>query len=229
MEFYKNQTILFQSNKILISKDFNDQIILEIINKTFLLKFNLSEYFKKLKIRIKNTEKEALIKFQGKDCFKNKVICDMTSGLLTDSLILSKYAKKLITIEIDPNIYEIQKIIYKEILLKDYYYKRLADKLTILNNNSLNYIKNHNENIDIFYIDKMFENTKSALPKIDTQILRVLAQEKSISYLDFINNIKPHKKKIIIKTNNLIKEFDILICNFKKINNLYFYYFDFSN
>ena len=146
----------------------------------------------------KITSKSSLIKkcFSVKD--EGKKVIDLTAGYCLDALEISFMGFSVTAIEKKSWLYEFTKQNLKNISASNL--RKAAQNLKLLKGDSLNLINNLSE-LEIAYIDQMFELKSEAKAKKEIQFLRNL-ELIEIPLKNFIQPcIKNNIKKIIIKSS----------------------------
>lgn len=153
--------------------------------------------------RTQHPQKELLAKAVGITSTHKPTIIDATAGLGRDAFILASLGATVIMIEQSPIISALLRDgltrAEKEPALSE-----IINRLTLIEANSIEYLKTLKEKPDVIYIDPMFpERKKSALVKKEMQILQKLLPPATQNETLFELALKKAKKRIIVKRPRL--------------------------
>ncbi len=188
--------IIKPNDKYLFLQDVNLKLFCN--SKVLFIDFNDKDILSRIDPRSKKCSVVKAV--EGRS--KNKLeILDATAGLGIDTFTLASRGHLVTAIEKDPYIYLLL-LDALERAKNEYSLKQIADKITLINTDSTNYIDTTNKQFDAIYIDPMFpERKKSAKVKQNMQIMhQVVFNDENINsqILDnaFISCIA---KKLIVK------------------------------
>ncbi|QLE78679.1 16S rRNA methyltransferase [Francisella sp. Scap27] len=185
------------SKKKLLYK--NNQLSLLTDSKKIYIDFSDNDIASRINPKLKKCSVVQAVEGRKKD---KMLILDSTAGLGRDSFTLAARGHNVVSIEKDPYIFLLLKnALERAKQIEDL--KNIADKITLINQDANDYIKNNSSLIfDCIYIDPMFpERKKSAKVKQNMQIMHDIAfiDEKGNSLL-VENSIQSQKtKKLVIK------------------------------
>ncbi|AIT10330.1 16S rRNA methyltransferase [Candidatus Francisella endociliophora] len=176
----------------------NDSLKLFHNDKTLFIDFNDNDILKRIDPKTKKCSVVQAVEGRSKEKLQ---ILDTTAGLGRDSFTLAARGHHIISIEKDPYIY---------LLLKDALYRAkqlhslvdIANRITLLNADSNEYISKTTQIFDCIYIDPMFPpRRKSAKVKQGMQVLHEIAFNNETSNANLLANIiKSQKtKKAVVK------------------------------
>lgn len=170
----------------------NDELILNIKN---FKPFNVNEYYLNLLQKHKNLSNELIIK-TIKSIKQKEHIIDVTAGLGKDSFIMANFGFSVTLIE---HNYILATILYFA------YLQSLLPCKNVIFEDSIKFLKNNDIKYDIIYFDPMFNNTKTALPKKEMQIIQTIQKKfhENYDFENFKKNLLKNKNKILIIKNKI--------------------------
>lgn len=130
--------------------------------------------------------------------YKPKVL-DTTAGLGRDSFMLASLGCEVVMLERNPVIFLLLQN-GLNIALNNENTSEIIKKMRLINENSINFLKNKLENFDVIYIDPMFpKSKKSRLVKKDMQIFREIVGDDLDSVELLKLALKQNVKRIVVK------------------------------
>lgn len=176
----------------------NSQLYLLLKAKELSIDFSNNDIASRIDPKSKKCSVVQAVEGRKKD---KMLILDTTAGLGRDSFTLAARGHTIIAIEKDPYIF---------LLLKDAleraknieHLKAIAENITLLNQDSHEYINNNTLYFDCIYIDPMFpERKKSAKVKQNMQIMHNIAfNDEKTNELLVENSIQAKRtKKLVVK------------------------------
>lgn len=196
--------LIIQKFDFVICKDnkylFIEENVLKLFHngKILFIDFNDNETLNRIDPKTKKCNVVQAVEGRSKEKLQ---ILDTTAGLGRDSFTLAARGHNIISIEKDPYIY---------LLLIDALYRvkqlsnlvDIANRITLLNTDSNNYILETIQIFDCIYIDPMFPpRRKSAKVKQGMQVLHEIAFNDKTSNADLLANIigSQKTKKAVVK------------------------------
>ena len=200
---YINQFDFFDFNFLFTNKDKHllfEQNTLKLINngKVLFIDFNNGEMLNRINPKAKKCTVIKAVEGRSKENLK---ILDATAGLGRDTFTLASRGHSVIAIEKDIYIFLLLNNAL-ELAKKSSNLKNIADRITLINQDSNKYIQTTDEKFDCIYIDPMFPpRKKSAKVKQSMQILHEIAYNDETSNNQILDNIIKSKKtkKAVVK------------------------------
>lgn len=186
-ENYKFSLFLNDGNLFLKSKIHKDWL-------PFTIDFSSKEF-----LRRKDDKNQEILKAVGIKKDLNLKVLDTTAGLGRDSFILANFGCKITMLERNPIIYILlQNAI--ENSKNNLEITKITQNMTLINQNSIEYLENIKENFDVIYIDPMFPKTnKSRLVKKDMQIFREIVGDDLDSNKLLELALQQNVKRVVVK------------------------------
>ena len=191
-------------------KKFNkesDKFLLFLNNKNLFLKSKIHkdwlpftiDFSSKEFLRRKDDKNQEILKAIGIKKDQNLKVLDTTAGLGRDSFILANFGCKITMLERNPIIFLLlQNAI--ENSKNNLEIAKTIQNMTLINQNSIEYLKNLKENFDVIYIDPMFPKTnKSRLVKKDMQIFREIVGDDLDSNKLLELALQQNAKRVVVK------------------------------
>lgn len=145
--------------------------------------------------RTNSSKKQDIVKAVG---LKNKNILDATAGLCNDSFVLASNGFDIISLEQNPLIYNLTLNALKE-AKNNVSIANIIKRIQLININSIDYLKNTQNEFDCIYLDPMFPpKTKTSLCKKEMQIFHNLAyygDDEKLFNLAFLKA----KNRVVVK------------------------------
>ena len=160
----------------------------------FTIDFSSKEF-----LRRKDDKNQEILKAIGIKKDSNLKILDTTAGLGRDSFILANFGCKITMLERNPIIFLLlQNAI--ENSKNNSEIAKTTQNMTLINQNSIEYLNNLKENFDVIYIDPMFPKTnKSRLVKKDMQIFREIVGDDLDSGKLLELALQQNVKRVVVK------------------------------
>lgn len=160
----------------------------------FTIDFSSKEF-----LRRKDDKNQEILKAIGIKKDSNLKVLDTTAGLGRDSFILANFGCKITMLERNPIIFLLlQNAI--ENSKNNPEIAKITQNMTLINQNSIEYLKNLKENFDVIYIDPMFPKTnKSRLVKKDMQIFREIVGDDLDSNKLLESALQQNVKRVVVK------------------------------
>lgn len=150
-------------------------------------------------LRRKGDFNQELIKAVGLKKNTSLNILDTTAGLGRDSFILATCGAKITMLERNKIIYLLLQNGLERAKENDNI-KNIIDNISLINQDSIEYLQNKLDNVDIIYIDPMFpQSNKSRLVKKDMQIFRDIVGDDLDSKRLLELALKQQVKKVVVK------------------------------
>lgn len=143
-------------------------------------------------------------------------VLDTTAGLGRDSFMLASLGCEITMLERNPVIYLLLKNAIDN-AKENFEIADTINKMHLINQDSIDFLKNNKEPFDVIYIDPMFpKSKKSRLVKKDMQIFREIVGD-DLDSSELLNlSLKRNTKRIVVKRmtgseyiNNLKPNFEI--------------------
>lgn len=126
-------------------------------------------------------------------------ILDTTAGLGRDSFMLAFLECKVTMLERNPIIFLLLQN-GLNIAIEDEKVKEIIERMTLVNENSIEFLKTNKELFDVIYIDPMFpKSKKSRLVKKDMQIFREIVGDDIDSSELLKLAIRQNVKRVVVK------------------------------
>ena len=131
---------------------------------------------------------------------KNKInVLDCTAGLCKDSFVLANSNCMVIAIEKNNVVFALLQDGFERGLKNDNI-KKVLDNMTLINNDSINFLRTINEEFDCIYLDPMFDKSKkSRLVKKEMQFFHNLIEENNDKQELFYSAFKKTKNRVVVK------------------------------
>lgn len=186
-----------ESDKFLLFLDNKNLFLKSKIHKDWLpftIDFSSKEF-----LRRKDDKNQEILKAIGIKKDQNLKVLDTTAGLGRDSFILANFGCKITMLERNPIIFLLlQNAI--ENSKNNLEIAKTTQNMTLINQNSIEYLKNLKENFDVIYIDPMFPKTnKSRLVKKDMQIFREIVGDDLDSNKLLELALQQNVKRVVVK------------------------------
>lgn len=160
----------------------------------FTIDFSSKEF-----LRRKDDKNQEILKAVGIKKDSNLKVLDTTAGLCRDSFILANFGCKMTMLERNSIIFLLlQNAIENSKNSPEI--AKITQNMTLINQDSIEYLKNLKENFDVIYIDPMFPKTnKSRLVKKDMQIFREIVGDDLDSNKLLELALQQNAKRVVVK------------------------------
>lgn len=186
-----------ESDKFLLFLDNKNLFLKSKIHKDWLpftIDFSSKEF-----LRRKDDKNQEILKAIGIKKDQNLKVLDTTAGLGRDSFILANFGCKITMLERNPIIFLLLQNAIENSKNNPEIAKTIQN-MTLINQNSIEYLKNLKENFDVIYIDPMFPKTnKSRLVKKDMQIFREIVGDDLDSNKLLELALQQNVKRVVVK------------------------------